>query len=94
MQVIEKKVPSASSVNYEEAPLAELEIGEAVYRLDPDRGSSVAISRREPGSWRWAPVAEGRWDGSRLRARGLEPEVVGELGRALGEAMRDQGEQD
>lgn len=82
---------SAESVSYEEAPIAELEVSGFEYRIDPGRGSAVAISRREPGSWDWAPLIEGRWDGSRLRAKGLDSEIVTALGAALGAAMRERG---
>jgi hypothetical protein len=81
---------SADSVSYEEPPLAELEVDGVEYRLDPGRGSSVAVSRREPGTWDWTPVTEGRWDGSRLRAKGLDHEIVTALANALGAAMRER----
>jgi hypothetical protein len=81
---------SAESVSYEEAPLAELEVDGVAYRVDPGRGSSVAVSRRESGSWDWTPVTEGRWDGSRLRAKGLEHPIVTALADALGVAMRER----
>jgi hypothetical protein len=82
---------SVDSVSYEEAPLTEIEVDGIDYRLDPGRGCSVAVSRRIPGTWDWTPVAEGRWDGSRLRAKGLEPEIVAALADALGAAVRARG---
>ncbi len=82
---------SVGSVNYEETPLTEVEVDGIDYRLDPGRGCSVAVSHRIPGTWDWTPVTEGRWDGSRLRAKGLEPEVVARLSDALGAAMRLRG---
>ena len=36
-------------------------------------------------------MTEGRWDGSRLRVKGLEPEIVAALADALGAAMRARG---
>lgn len=80
----------SASINYDDVPIAELEVEGIPYRLDADRGSTVAISRSAPGSWDWTPVAEGRWDGSRLRARGLDRPVVVALAAALAEAMRNR----
>jgi len=88
-----KNVPlSAASVNYDDLPIVELEIDGVAYRLDTGRGSAVAVSQRELGTWTWTPVTEGRWDGSRLRAKGLDYEVVTALAEALGAAMRDREE--
>lgn len=92
MKFIENKDLNQDSVNYEEAAIAELELGGLDYRLDADQGSSVAISSRPSGTWRWSLLAEGRWDGSRLRAKGLEFDLTTALGRALGEAMRQREE--
>lgn len=89
MQPPEIAAVSADSVSYDGPPLAQLEVDGMDYRLDPGRGSSVAISRRESGSWDWRPVTEGRWDGSRLRAKGLEHQVVAALADALAAAMRE-----
>jgi hypothetical protein len=92
MQTVKSASISALDVNYEDAPIAELEIDGVAYRLDADRGSSVAVSRRHEGTWTWTPVAEGRWDGSRLRAKGLDHEVVTALAEALAAAMRNRNE--
>jgi hypothetical protein len=81
---------SADSVSYEDPPLAELEVDGVDYRLDPGRGSSVAVSQRQSGTWDWTPVTEGRWDGSQLRVKGLDHQIV----TALGAAMRERGKQD
>ena len=80
---------SAESVSYEEALLAELEVDGVAYRVDPGRVSSVAASWRESGSWDWTAVT--RWDGSRLRAKGLDHKLVMALADALGAAMRERG---
>jgi hypothetical protein len=77
------------TVNYDESPLAELSVGEVEYRVDPGLGSAVAISQRGAGEWTWVAVGEGRWDGSRLRAKGLGHPVVSELERALVKATRE-----
>lgn len=76
------------AVNYDDAPVAELELEGYQYRVDPGRGSAVAISKREAGQWAWTTVSEGRWDGSRLRAKGLGHPVVAQLECALAQAMR------
>lgn len=88
MQTFENTPVSAEGVNYDDSPIAELEVSGVAYRLDAGRGSAVAVSQREPGTWDWTPVTEGRWDGSRLRAKGLDSEVVMALALALREAMR------
>lgn len=93
MQPIENKPVSSESVNYDELPIAELEVDGVAYRLDTGHGSAVAVSRREVGTWLWTPVTEGRWDGSRLRAKGLDHEVVIALAQALQAAMREREEQ-
>ena len=92
MQPTKNSALSAASVNYDDLPIVELEIEGVAYRLDTGRGSAVAVSQREAGTWTWTPVTEGRWDGSRLRAPGLDYEVVSALAHALGEAMRDREE--
>ena len=81
---------SADRVNYEETALATLQVDGVDYRIDTGHGSAVAVSRREPGTWDWTPVTEGRWDGSRLRAKGLDHRVVTALAQALGAAMRER----
>jgi hypothetical protein len=76
-----------SSVNYDEMPIAEAQIEGVDYRIDTGLGSAVAISCREAGTWAWTPVAEARWDGRKLRAKGLDHAVVSALGQALAEVM-------
>lgn len=81
---------SADGLNYDEAPIVTMEVDGVEYRVDTGHGSAVAISQRAPGAWDWAPVTEGRWDGSRLRAKCLGHEVTSALGTALSAAMRDR----
>ncbi|HVU03031.1 MAG TPA: hypothetical protein VHE30_14825 [Polyangiaceae bacterium] len=76
------------AVSYEGAPIAEVEHEGLEYRIDPGRGSAVAISRREAGTFQWAFVMEGRWDGVQLKAKGLGYPVVSALSSALSQAMR------
>ena len=92
MQTIQPHQFLAGSVNYDDAPIVELEVDDVAYRLDTGHGSAVAVSRRAVGTWDWAPVTEGRWDGSRLRAKCLDHEIVAALARALGDAMRNREE--
>jgi hypothetical protein len=92
MQPVENRQISAGSVNYDDQPIVELEIDGVAYRLDTGRGSAVAVSQRKADTWTWTPVAEGRWDGSRLRAKGLDHQVVTALAQALNAAMRDREE--
>jgi len=83
---------SADEVNYDEAPIVVLEIDGIEYRIDTGHGSAVAISQRQQGSWDWAPLTEGRWDGSRLRAKCLTHEVNAALAEALRSAMSEREE--
>jgi hypothetical protein len=84
---------STSTVNYDDSPLAEVEVAGIEYRLDAGHGSALAISSREPGTWTWSPVAEGRWDGVQLRARGLEFTLRETLAKVLAGVMnaREEG---
>jgi len=92
MQPIATDAVTTPTVSYEEPPLAELELDGVDYRLDPGRGSTVAVSTRPTGTWDWKPTLEGRWDGSRLRAKGLDHGVVAALAAALGAALRERAE--
>jgi len=74
---------SALAVDYDFAPVAELEIEGTAYRVDAGFRGAVAISERTSGSWSWALVAEGRWDGVTLKAKSLERSIVAALERAL-----------
>jgi len=90
MEFAEDRGVNSGSVNYDDTPIvqAQTELGD--YRIDTGLGSAVAISRREPGTWDWTLVSEGKWDGSRLRAKGLDYPVLTLLAQALSEAMRDR----
>lgn len=80
---------SSDGVNYEEAPIVSLEVEGIEYRVDTGHGSAVAISQRQVGTWSWTPTTEGRWDGSRLRAKCLTHDVNSALAQALSAKMRD-----
>lgn len=80
------------TVHYEGTPIAEQEIDGVEYRVDAGRGSLVAVSRRESGTWAWGLVGEGRWDGVRLKVKGLDHAVTARLGQTLLQAMRDSNE--
>ena len=83
---------SAGEVNYEEAPIVTLEVDGIEYRIDTGHGSAVAISQRQQGTWNWTPVTEGRWDGSRFRAKCLNHVVNTALAEALSAAMGEREE--
>lgn len=87
MQDIEVRTFDAASINYDETPIAELSLDGISYRVDVGHGSAVAVSQRAEGAWTWAPLAEGRWDGTRLKSKGLSYDLVTALGAALKEAM-------
>jgi hypothetical protein len=75
-----------SAIDYDHPPVAELELDGAHYRVDAGLGAEVAVSRRSEGSWLWEQLAEGRWDGVRLKAKTLDRVVVEALARALRDA--------
>jgi hypothetical protein len=77
-------------VNYDEEPLAEVEVEGCEYRIDTGLGSVVAISKRDSGTWAWTLVTEGRWDGRRLRAKGVDHAVIEILSQAVATAMTDR----
>jgi hypothetical protein len=81
---------SGDEVNYEEAPIVTLGLNGVEYRVDTGHGSAVAISQRQQGAWDWVPMAEGRWDGSRLRTQCLTHEVNEALAEALRAAMSER----
>ncbi len=93
MEDTENSRVSGASVNYDDRPIVEAQLGGVDYRVDTGLGSAVAVSQREAGTWAWTPLVEGRWDGRRLRAKGLDHDVATLLGQALGEAMRERNEQ-
>jgi len=90
MKPFEIKGLDGASVSYEEAPIAETTLAGTEYRVDLGRGSAVAISQRQPGTWNWTPLTEGRWDGCRLRAKCLAQQVNTALATALGAAMLER----
>ena len=90
MQDSGTKTLSADEVNYEEPPIVCLAVDGVEYRIDAGHGSAVALSQRQQGAWDWLPMAEGRWDGSRLRAKCLTHEVNEALAKALRAAMNER----
>jgi len=72
-----------SKVDYDFAPIAEVEVNETQYRVDAGFRGAVAISSKSSGSWSWSVVAEGRWDGLSLKAKSLDRPIVAELEKAL-----------
>jgi hypothetical protein len=90
MKIVEPAVLDGDSVSYDGAPVAEVQVEDVEYRVDAGLGSLVAISQRATGECTWLLVAQGKWDGVRLKARPLEHPVVASLERALAQAMKDQ----
>lgn len=74
---------AGSGLDYDFPPVAELEIDDTQYRVDPGFRGAIAVSARSSGTWTWAVVAEGRWDGVRLKAKTLDRTIVAALERAL-----------
>jgi hypothetical protein len=82
-QVVEA---DASSVNFEEAALAELEIDGVDYRLDAGRaGTALCISTRTTGTWDWQFRGEARWQANVLRCKAFDREILSQLSKALTE---------
>jgi hypothetical protein len=54
--------------------------------VDAGYRGAIAVSERAVGAWSWALVAEGKWDGIRLKAKALDRSVVLALEKALREA--------
>ncbi len=76
-------------VNYDSAPLLELEIEGVDYRLDSGKqGTALCISTRASGSWGWAFAGEARWDGD-LRSKAFERRTLVTLSKAFREALRN-----
>ncbi len=92
MKNIEKPMVTERNISYDEAPVAEATVGAVDYRVDAGLGNRVAISGRAEGTWRWAFLAEGQWDGSRLRASGVDHAVRGPLGEALSQSTTESDE--
>jgi hypothetical protein len=77
-----------SSIDYDAPPVAELELGEIQYRVDPGFRGAIAVSQRATGTWSWSLVAEGKWDGIRLKAKPLDRSVTQALEKALRESAQ------
>jgi hypothetical protein len=73
----------SAAVDYDFPPVAELEFGDTQYRVDAGMRSAVAVSGRALGTWTWQLLTEGRWDGVKLKANGVDREVVVALEKAL-----------
>lgn len=93
MNLPQEAALDADTVSYEAAPLAEVQVDELEYRIDPGLGSFVAISQREVGTSTWTPVAQGRWDGVRLKAKPLGYPITTALERAIALAMKQRAEE-
>ena len=77
-------------VNYDEAAVFEVVIGDLEYRLDAGKqGTALCVSTRTPGTWDWRYVDEVRFDGTEIRSKHLEREVRAELTRAMRAALSD-----
>ncbi len=93
MDVPREAALDADTVSYEAAALAEVQVDHLEYRIDPGLGSVVAISQREVGTSKWTPIAQGRWDGVRLKAKALGYPVTAALERAIALAMKQRDEE-
>ena len=78
------------SIDYDHPPVAELEVDGSHYRVDAGLGADVAVSRRAEGTWTWEQLAQGRWDGVRLKAKPLDRLLVDALAKALRTAADTQ----
>lgn len=87
---METSEKAASSIDYDSSPVAELEVGETQYRVDPGFRGAIAVSQRAVGTWSWALVAEGKWDGIRLKAKPLDRSITTELEKALRAAAEQE----
>lgn len=82
----------ASPVNYDSAPLVELEIGDTDYRVDAGKqGTALCISLRKAGTWDWGFGGEARWDARSLRSKAFPRSVLEPLSAALVNALQDAG---
>ena len=79
-----------AGVNYDSAPLVELEIEGMDYRLDAGKqGTALCISTRPAGSWDWSFGGEARWDVGSLRCKSFERRTLDQLSRAFKEALEN-----
>lgn len=82
-----------SSINYEEAAVAEVTIDDLEYRVDSGKdGTALCVSSRVPGSWDWSFTGEIRFDGTDVRSKVLERAVRDHLARALREALSNSSD--
>jgi len=73
-------------VNFDEPPLAQVELDGVEYRVDAGRaGTALCVSSRASGSWDWQFCAEARWQTNGLRCKPLSRSVLSELSKALAE---------
>jgi hypothetical protein len=80
-----------SPVAYDGPALVELSVGDHDYRIDVGKqGTALCISSRATGSWDWEFGGPARWENRRLRARGIEREVLDVLSRALAEVAESE----
>ena len=80
---------TAGAVNFDETPIVQAVIEGVEYRIDTGFGSAVAISSRAEGTWDWTVLAEGKWDGLRLRSKPIDRSVTAILEQALAAAGTD-----
>jgi len=71
------------TIEYDAPPVAELEVDGTQYRVDAGFRGAIAVSGRTAGSWAWALLAEGKWDGVRFKAKALDRAIVSRLEQAL-----------
>jgi hypothetical protein len=70
-------------VDYDFPAVIEIDVEQTQYRVDAGLRSTIAVSARAAGTWSWALLAEGRWDGVRLKAKGVDRSIVLALEQAL-----------
>ena len=81
---------AADAINYESAPLVEVEIEGVDYRLDAGKqGTALCISTRPSGSWDWSFGAEARWDVGSLRSKAFERRTLDQLSKAFKLALEN-----
>ena len=81
---------ATQDVNYESAPLVEVEIDGTDYRLDAGKqGTALCISTRATGSWDWSFGGEARWDVGSLRCKAFERRTLDQLSRAFKAALEN-----
>ena len=82
--------PAANTVNYDSAPLVEVEIEGVDYRLDAGKqGTALCISTRPSGTWDWSFGGEARWDVNYLRSKAFDRRTLEQLSRAFAQALEN-----